>query len=69
MSRNQKILIIACGYAVVAFMVAKLLETNVFFEDNLWLEALSWAGAALVIGLIENALGLSLFKRWINKED
>ena len=69
MSRFQKILVIACGYAVVAFVVAKAVGTSVFSDHNLWLEALSWAGIALVVGFIENALGLSFFKKWINKED
>ena len=69
MSRNQKILIIASGYAVVAFILAKLIGTTIFFDNSLWLEALSWAGIALVIGFIENALGLSFFRSWINKEE
>jgi len=69
MSRFQKILVIACGYAVLAFVVAKVAGASVFFDDNLWLEGLSWAGIALIVGLIENALGLSFFKKWINKEE
>jgi len=69
MSRGQKILIIACGYAALAFIGAKVFNATIFFDDNLWLEALSWAGIAFVIGLVENALGLSFFKKWINKED
>ena len=69
MRRNLKILIIACGYAVVAFTVAKFVEATIFFHNSLWLEAISWAGIALVIGYIENALGLSFFRNWINKEE
>jgi len=68
MNRFQKILVIACGYAVLAFIVAKVVGASMFFDANLWLEAFSWAGIALVIGFIENALGLSFFNKWINKE-
>ena len=69
MNRIQKICLIALGYAIIGFIVSKLLGTTLIFEHAVWLEALVIAGIAFIFGMIENALGWGFFKKWLNQED
>ena len=68
MSRTTKIMILAVGYAVIGFVLVKIFESQLFFDDNIWMEALAVSGIAFVVGLVENATGLGFFKKWINAE-
>lgn len=69
MNRMTKIFIIAIAYGFVAFGAVKWFEMNAIFDYRIWFEAFAWAGIAFAFGFVENALGLSFFKGWINKEE